>query len=552
MADSGQGGVNRRILIGAGAAAALAGTAFALRAGSSNAPSKAAPIDPFTLHRGNGAEPSTLDPHKASGNWENNIIGDMFMGLMTEDAGARAVPGAALSYSASPDGLTYTFQLREHNWSDGTPVTAHDFEFSFRRILDPKTAAQYAAILYPIKNAEAVNSGKMAVDQVGVHALDDRTLQIEFHFQVPYIRELLTHYTTFAVPRHVVEKYGDDWVNAGKLVCNGPYVLKEWIPNDHIELVKNPHFYDRDHVVVENVYFYPTQDSSAALKRFRAGEFDLVTDSIPPQSIEWLRRNMPRELKLYPYILTEYFQFNVTRKPFDNLKVRRALTMAIDREIITSKITRANESPAYALIPPGMPGYPGTAHFDFKSLPMRERIAKAKWLLSEAGYGERNPLKFDFNIMNTTETKLTAVALQEMWKQAGVLVRLVPSESQVHYDVLRKHDFSVAWAGWIADYRDPKDYLFLFQTSTTDLNYGLYSNPKFDAAMDASDFEHDAARRAQMLGAAEQMLLDDAALAPVYFGVTRDLVSRRVKGWVSNNVNINRTRYLSLDRSAPV
>jgi oligopeptide transport system substrate-binding protein len=551
MAESGQAGVNRRILIGAGAAAALAGTAFALRAGSSNAPTSA-PADPFTLHRGNGAEPSTLDPHLASGNWENNIIGDMFMGLMTEGADARAVPGAALGYTVSPDGLVYTFKLREHNWSDGRPVTAHDFQFSFRRILDPKTAAQYAAILYPIKNAEAVNSGKMAVDQVGVHALDDSTLRIEFHFVVPYVRELLTHYTTFAVPQHVVEKYGEDWLRPEHVVTNGPYVLKQWVPNDHIELVKNPYFYDRGNVALKNVHFYPTQDASAALKRFRAGEFDLVTDSVPPQSIDWLHKNMAKELRLYPFILTQYFQFNMKRKPFDDLHVRRALTMAIDRDIVVSKITRTGETPAYALIPPGIPDYPGTAQFNFKSLPMTERIAKARWLLREAGFGPGNPLSFDFNIQNTTETRLVGVALQEMWKEVGAAVRLVPSESQVHYDVLRKHDFAVAWAGWIADYRDPKDFLFLFQTSTTDLNYGLYSNSKFDSLMDASDYEPDAVKRARLLSQAEQMLLDDVGVAPVYFGVSRDLVSQQVKGWVSNNVNINRTRYLSLDRSAKV
>ena len=550
MAQSRQGGVNRRILIGTGAAAALAGTAFALRAGSSNAP-RSAPADPFTIHRGNGAEPDTLDPHKASGNWENNVIGDMFMGLMTEDEAARPVPGAALSYTASDDGLTYTFKLREHNWSDGRPVTAHDFQYSFRRILDPKTAAQYSAILYPIKNAQAVNEGKMAVDQVGVHALDASTLQIEFHFQVPYIKELLTHYTTFAVPQHVVEKYGEDWMKPEHVATNGPYVLKQWIPNDHVWLEKNPRFHDAGNVALKTVYFYPTQDASAALKRFRAGEFDLVFDSTPPQSIDWLRRHMPKELKLYPYILTQYFQFNVKRKPFDDLRVRRALTMAIDRDIVVSKITRTGETPAYALVAPGMPGYPATAQFDFKPLSMRERIAKARWLLSEAGFGPGNPLTFDFNHQNTTETKLVAVALQEMWKQAGAIARLVPSESQIHYDLLRKHDFSVGWAGWIADYRDPKNYLFLFQSSTTDLNYGQYASARYDSIVEASDYERDTERRARLLTQAEQILLDDAAVSPVYFGVSRDLVSQRVKGWVSNNVNINRTRYLSLDRAVP-
>jgi len=551
MAESGQGGVNRRILIGAGAAAALAGTAFALRAGSGDS-AKPVPADPHTLYRGNAAEPDTLDPHKASGSWENYIIGDMFLGLMTEDAAANPIPGAALSYSASPDGLVYTFKLRPHKWSDGVPVTAHDFVFSLRRVLDPKTAGQYASLLYPIKNAQAVNGGKMAVEQLGVRAIDDRTLEISFHFQVPYIAQLMTHYTTFPVPRHIVEKYGDSWLNPEHVATNGPYVLKEWIPNDHVRLAKNPHFYGRENVAVENVYFYPTQDSSASLKRFRAGEFDLVTDSIPPQQVDWLRRNMPRELRLYPFILNEYFQYNVTREPFNDVRVRTALSLAVDREIMVAKILRAGEKPAYTLVPAGMPDYPGRAHLAFESLPMAARTAKAKALLAEAGFGPNNPLSFDFNIRNTTETKIVSVTLQEMWRQIGAEARLIPSESQIHYDLLRKHDFTVAGAGWIADYLDPKNYLFLFETSSTDLNYGLYSNPKYDALVAASDYERDPARRALLLQQAEQLVLDDAAVVPVYFGVTRDLVSLQVKGWVSNNVNINRTRFLSLDRSVPV
>src|ERR1700734_1212230 len=216
--------LTRRSLIGAGTAVVVAGgTSFALRGGPQT---RHTVVDSKTLNRGNRAEPDSLDPHKADGNWEYNIIADMFTGLITEDAAGNPMPGAALGYSVSPDGFVYTFKLREHKWSDGVAVTAHDYVFSFRRILDPKTAAQYAAILYPIRNAEAVASGKLPPDQVGVRAIDDHTLEITFHIQVPYIAQLLTHFTTFAVPQHVVEKYGDAWIQPGNAVSNGPYVLQ--------------------------------------------------------------------------------------------------------------------------------------------------------------------------------------------------------------------------------------------------------------------------------------------------------------------------------------
>lgn len=549
MADQNHQKITRRTLMGASAAAVLvAGTAYALRDGSDDSAPHRARTSSTIFTRGNGAEPDTIDPHKASGNWENNIIGDMFMGLMTDDINADPIPGAALSYSESEDGLTYTFKLREHKWSDGTPVTAHDFVYSFRRILNPKTAAQYASILYPIKNAEAVNSGKLPPEKVGVNALDDYTLVMNFHFQVPYIAQLLTHYTTFAVPPHVVEKHGDNWTRAENIVTNGPYVLKEWLPNDHIRMVKNTHFYDKDNVIVKEVMFYPTQDSSAALKRFRVGEFDVVTDSIPPQQIDWLRANLPKETHLSPYILTQYVQFNFNQKPFDDHRVRQALSMAIDRDIMVEKITRAGEQPAYALVPPGMPDYPAKAQLGFKDLTHQARVTKAKALLKEAGFGPDNPLRFDYNLQNTTEAKIVSVALQEMWRQAGALVRLIPSESQVHYDLLRRRDFTAAWAGWIADYRDAKNYLFLFESSTKDLNYGDYNNPAFDALVDQSDHERDPAKRTVLLQKAEQTVLDDDAIAPVYFGIARDLVSTEVQGWNDNNVNIHRSRFVSLKR----
>ena len=544
--DSGR--LTRRALLGTGAAVAVtAGAAYTLR-GSGHAVAHIN-ADNKTISRANGSEPDSLDPHKASTHWEFAIIGDMFLGLMTLDAGARPVPGAAESYSVSQNGLVYTFKLRDQNWSDGVPVTAHDFVFSFRRLFDPKTAAQYASVLYPIRNAQDVNGGRMPLDQLGVRAVDDKTVEIAFHFEVPYAAELMSHMTAFPVPRHVVQRHGDSWIMPQNIVTNGPYLLKEWVPNDHILLAKNNDFSGAGAVKIENVYFYPTPDSSAALKRFRAGEFDVITEDIPPQQIDWLRQNMASELKLAPYIGTKYVQFNVTRKPFDDPRVRKAVSMAIDREIITAKVTRADEQAAYALVPSCMPGYPGKAQAGFRPMRMADRVIKAKQLLVEAGYGPHNPLTFDYNVPAATQAKLVSVVLQEMWRQIGAQVRLVQQEPQIHYQLLRQRDFQCGWCGWAADYRDAKNFLFLFQTSSSDMNFSNYSSVAFDSLMDRSDNEGDATKRQALLQAAERILLDDAPLAPVYFATTPDLVSLQVKGWIANNVNFNRTQYLSLDRS---
>jgi len=542
-----QGKWTRRGLMASGAALAIGGGAYALK-GKSGPGMNFSHSEPTVLARGNGAEPDTLDPHKASGNWENNIIGDMFIGLMTDGPDGEAVPGTAESLSASADGLTYRFKLREHVWSDGKPVTAHDYVYSFRRMANPKTAAQYVSILYPMKNMQEAASGHVPPEAIGARAIDDLTLELTFRYQVPYIRELLTHYTTFAVPRHVVEKYGEEWTRPEHIVVNGPYILKEWIPNEFVRLERNPRFFDADKIAVKTVYFSPTQDSSAALKRFRGGEFDLVTDSVPPQQIRWLELYLPHELRLTPFILSQYVQFNVHRKPFDDVRVRTALSLAIDREIMVSKVTRAGERASYSFVPPGMPGY-RSAEIGFRAVPMVQRLARARRLLDESGFGPGNPLLFDLNTSNTTETRIVSVALQGMWNDAGVKVRIVPSDSQIHYNLLRKRDFTAAWAGWIADYRDPKNYLTLFQTATTDLNYGGYSNGAFDALVDLSDQQREPAAREISLRHAEQMLLDDSAVVPVYFGVARNLVSPQVKGWIDNNVNIHRTRYLSLNRA---
>jgi oligopeptide transport system substrate-binding protein len=537
---------SRRALAGAGGAVVLAGGAALALRGSGFGPRPRA--DNFTIRRGNDAEPDTLDPHLASAIYEFGIIGEMFLGLMTEDAAAKKILGAATSYSVSHDGLTWTFRIRDHCWSDGTPVTAMDFVWSFRRALDPKTASQYASALYVIDNAEAVNAGRAQIETLGVRALDPRTLEIRFAVEVPYAPELLSQPSTYPVPGHVIAKYGDAWTRPGILVGNGPYRLTEWISNDHVVLEKNPYFYDADRVRIARIVIYATPDYAAALTRFRAGELDIDVD-VPSQDIGWVRQNLPGTMHVAPYMLTEYVVFNVHAKPFDDMRVRTALSLAIDREMIAARVMGAGEAAAYSLVPPHMPDYPATAQLRFRGLSMAERRAQAIALLAGAGYGLANPLVFDFNINNRTTARTISVALQSMWKDIGADVRIVPSDEKDHYNLLLNQEFSVAWAGYIADYLDAKDFLRLGQTDDRALNNGTWSNSRFDALLARSDTIADAEARGALLAQAEQIMLDEAAVAPVYFGVTRTLVAPAVKGWVDNPVNIHRTRWLSLDRT---
>ena len=505
--------------------------------------------DPLTFHRGNAAEPATLDPHKASTVWEDWIIGEMFVGLMHQDPAGNPIPSACESFTGSSDGLTYTFKLREHNWSDGMPVTAEDFVYSFRRIADPKTAAQYVSILFPIVGVQDSVDGKIKPEDIGVRALDPRTLEIKVSYQVPYINQLVMHQTTYPVPRHMLEKVGDEWLKPEHIVTNGPFILKEWVANDHILVVKNPRFFAADKVRFERIYFYPTEDAAAALKRFRAGELDIVNRCPPTTEVPLLRKTLPRELKIAPFVANYYLAVNQTRPPFNDFRLRQALALAIDRETLVNKVIRVGQLPAYNIVPPGMPGYSYAAQARFRAMPMAERLIKAKALLAEAGYGPDNSLAFDFSTYNSIEAKTTAITLQAMWHEVGVKMRIKPLDSQILYDTLRKRDFVVAHNGWIADYRDPKNFMFLFQTSSPELNYGGYSNPKYDRLVAQADVIRDPNARLQGLAEAEQLLLDEMGAIPLMFDVTRDMVSPQVKGWIPNVTNMNRSRYLSLDRS---
>jgi oligopeptide transport system substrate-binding protein len=498
------------------------------------------------LIRGNFGEPKSLDPHRASGTWENNIIGDMLMGLYTEAADAAPILGAADDAKTSPDGLRWTFHIRPHTWSDGKPVVAGDFVFAMRRILDPKFAAEYGEILYPIKNARKVNKGELPVDKLGVSAPNAETLIIDLEHPAPFLPQLLTHYTTFPIPQHVVEKHQSDWIKPGRMVSNGPFMLLEWRPHDHITLVRNPKFYDAANVKLDRVQFLPMPDDLAALKRYRAGEIDLQ-DRWPLTEMKWLRDNIPNEARSFTYLSVSYTTFNMTKKPFNDLRVRKAVAMAIDRQSIARDVFfNAYGKEAVSLLPPGLQGVDMSSKVPYADMTMDARRAEAKQLLTAAGYGPGNPLRFTYNYINNPDAKRSAVAIQSMMKQIGASVELIPTEAQVHYTTLKTKNYDAANAAWVYDYSDAKNMLYLFQSSTDQQNYPGYKNPEFDALMDRADTEPDGVKRGQLLGQAHALMMRDLPVAPVFHPFERTLVKPYVLNFVENARVVFRSRWMDL------
>lgn len=499
-----------------------------------------------TLHISNGGEPASLDPHRVSGTWENRIVGDYIEGLVTEDAAAEAIPGVAESWDISEDGTVYTFHLREDSvWSDGVPVTAQDFVFSFQRLMNPETAAGYAYLQYTIKNAEAVNAGDLPLEELGVVAIDDRTLEITLENPAPFFLQALTHYTAYPVPQHAVEEFGDNWTRTENIVANGPYIPVEWQPGSHIKSVKNETYYDAANVQIQEVMYYPIDDLVASVNRYRAGEFDMLTD-FPADQLSVLEANHPGEADVSPYLGVHYYVFNQNAEKLQDVNVRKALSMAINREVIGANLWGTGELAAYSWVPPGTANYDGMEfRYDWADTPYDERVAEARALIEEAGYSASNPLQLEIKYNTNDNHQRLAVAIAAMWEPLGVQTSFFNSEVAVHYDALQNNDFdSIGRGGWIMDYNDPVNMLDLLK-SGIDYNYGRYSNPEFDALVNASALETDIEARAQILLEAETMAMEDYAALPLAFYVSRNVVSSNVEGFEPNARDVHRTRWMS-------
>lgn len=528
----------------------VAGVAILALASCSKGPSRApCPEGKVCLQYGNTTEPATLDPHTSTGTWEDRIQSDMFMGLTQSAADGSTIPGVAERWDVSADGLTWTFHLRESYWSDGKPVTADDFVFSLRRVLDPKTASEYAALIFLIKGAQAINDGKAPLETLGARAIDPRTLEITLEHPAPYLAELAKHHVLYPVPRHVVEKEGAAWIRPGKMVSNGPYMLVDWKLGDYVKAVRNPRFWEADKLCIDEIRYYPTTDPISAERRVASGELDLNTD-MQSNRIAFLREKMPGYVRTNTYLGTTYIAFNnnpkTGYKPFRDRRVRQALAMSIDRDFITYRLFRGGQTPATTMVPPGVANYrPAKPPYWF-DWPLEKRQAEARRLLAAAGYGPGNPLKVEIKHRNTADPMLYMPAVQADWKAIGVKVTLAQQETQIAYADYRARNFQVADAAWVADYNDATSFLDLQRSWYGPQNYGDYNNPAYDALMARADNEPDADKRAAYMAEAEHLMLEDAPIAPVYFYINKNLVSPRVTGWVDNLVDHHRTRWLCL------
>jgi oligopeptide transport system substrate-binding protein len=501
----------------------------------------------MVLNRGNNGDPESLDPHKTSTVSEANLLRDIFVGLTAQDASANVIPGAAESWTVSDDGKVYTFKLRPGAlWSDGTPVTAQDFVYSFQRVVSPETAAEYAYMLAPVVNAEAITAGEKKPEELGVKAVDDLTFEVTLNAPTPYFLEMLTHQATYPVQKANIDAKGADFTKPGNLVSNGAYTLAEFVPNDHIKLVKNPKFYDAATVAVDTVNFYPTEDRSTAIKRFEAGELDM-NDDFPTEQLADIKARFGDQVKVGPYLGTYYYVFKTTKAPWDNVKLRQAISMAIDRDFLAEKIWQNTMIPAYSFVPPGIAGYKD-APLPYAEESQLDREDQAAAILKELGYGPDNPLKMEIRFNTSENHTNTAVAIQEQLKPLGIEVSMINTDGATHFGFLEQHgDFDVARAGWIADYKDPQNFLDLCKTGAGN-NYAEYSNPVVDDLLAKAAGSANPEDRMNLLSQSEQVAVaEDLCVVPLLFYSFHSVVSDRVKGWEPNVLDIHPTRYISVE-----
>lgn len=500
------------------------------------------------LHFGNGGEPQDLDPQTTTGNPESQVQDALFEGLTawgleTEDP----VPGAAERWDISPDGTVYTFHLRpDAKWSNGDPLTAQDFVFSIQRILSRVFSAPYAYMHYSIKNAEAFNKGEITdFEEVGAKALDDHTLQITLKAPTPYFLRLVRYRSWYPVHPATILKFGKidarntKWTRAGNLVGNGPFTLESWEPNRKVIVTKNQNYWDKDTVRLNQIHYYPIEDVTAEEYAFRTGQLH-VTRETPMERIKYYQDNEPGIIHLNPLMGTYFYELNTQRPPLNDVRVRRALALALDREMIVKHVCKAGEPAAESLTPPHTAGYTARAKIPYDP-------EQARTLLAEAGYPDGKGFPKLQIIYNTHKGHMQiAEVIQQIWKKnLNIDIGLLNMEWKTYLTEKKEHRFDIARASWIADYDDPSTFLEMYLTGGGN-NDAAWSNARYDELIRQAAVEMDQTQRYELFQQAEEILMNEVPIIPIYTYRNKSLVRPSVKNWQSNPLDRHAYKYVYL------
>lgn len=512
-------------------------------------PALAAQVPPGTalaekqeLVRNNGSEPSSLDPHKVESDVENNIISDLFEGLVSVSPAGEIEPRLAEKWE-NKDNTVWTFHLRPGvTWSDGTAITAQDIVWSWQRLVSPLTASPYAS--YPgnmhIVNGAEIAQGQKAPETLGVKAVDDATLEVTLTQPNAAFLAMLAHPSLVPLDKVLISRYGDKWTKPEHIVTSGPYKLSQWVVNERIVAERNPRYWDNAHTVINKVTYLPISSETADVNRYKAGEIDIVY-TVPINQFAQLKKTMGDQLDVSPQLATYYYEFNTTRPPFNDPRVRRALNMALDKDIIAEKVLGQGQRPAWLISQPDIGGVK-LHNPEYASWPREKRIAEAKKLLSEAGYNETHPLVFNL-LYNTSEShQRIAIAASSMWKKnLGVEAKLQNQEWKTMLDAMHTHNFDAVRYAWIADYDDAATFLNNFRTGDSE-NTSQYSNPAYDEALRNAAKASDSTARGKFYQQAEDLLGQDVPAIPVYHYVRTHLVKPWVGGFTSDKLGYYYTK----------
>jgi oligopeptide transport system substrate-binding protein len=500
---------------------------------------------------GNGAEPMSLDPHLVTGVPENRILAALIEGLIayhpTDDE--EPEPGVAESWEHNGDYTVWRFRLRENaRWSNGDPVVAEDFVYSWQRMLSPALGAQYAEMLYVIRNAEAFHRGELQdFRQVGVRALDNRNLEVILKGSTPHFLSMLKHYSFYPVNPRAVEQFGgmterqNRWSTADNYVGNGPFRLTRWTTNQIIMVERNPAYWDAARVQLNAIHFFPIDNVNSEETAFRAGRLHL-TSTVPPDRIPAFRQSHPEQLRIDPYLGTYFFRLNVTRPPLNDPRVREALNLAIDRKLLVDRVTLGGQEPAGGFVPPGLDNYEAMNRVQFNP-------ERARQLLAEAGFPEGRGFPRKEILINTSEAhRKIAEAIQAMWRQnLGIDVGIFNQEWKVYLDSQSNLDYDIARAGWIGDYPHPLTFLEIFTTGNGNNDTG-WSNPRYDALIRQAQASTSEQQRLVLLRQAEEIFLTELPIVPVYWYTNPFLIDPRVQGWNPTLLNNRPLKYVSFNQ----